>query len=996
MSVSGDIMTLSAVLAATMEPQNRVAAEQKLKDYSLSDPNFLTTLLFICQQPQSSIDISVRMSSAVYIKNYIKTNWDSSSAESPISDASKMVVCENIFPVMIAAHPFVRKVISEAISLICHVDFPHNWPQILNIFVDQLKNTPNDISILSTCLSTAHSVFSRYRKYYDITDSPSLHEEMNKINSVFTVPLLNAIRTLMTAMIEAHDESAAVIACEALTYGIEAFYDTTHLDIGYEHEANYKDFIEIFLNILRCKREDIIGSEYSAGPLVGLQSLVLETITRHVIIADDDIGPFCPTFMKEIWSILGSSNAGTEAYNDLVVMCLKFIQSVCQGTQFQMLNNDELLGTICEKVLIPNLMVNDEDLELMVDQPDAYVAREVEGTNMHTRRHSSCELIRALLKTFPQKVAPSFVNYVQQLVTPAATASDWRSKSTAMTLMTAVALEGSTSGTQRGAAKHHTLTSYIPLQPFFLETVAPLLTPPETIPTASEVHRNVLVSDSIRFVATFRFHLDAHFLIPILNALTVWLDAPHPITSSFAAHTLERFLSMEQPAPSNPLGGVNQVPMSVPVVSSADVEGITGPVLGCLCKRLSTEKKPNTHRMLCLMRLCLSFKSHVTPFVGDIITHIAQTLAHSSKNPSNPIFSHAMFEVLSACISISPDQYAAIEGVLWEHIVEILSKDVVEYIPYTLQLLGQLLDCRPKGHKENGVGIPEHFQLLLGPLLSQEMYQQRGNIPAVVRLLTAFFRRDPAWLHKQGYTVRILEIFQMLLFLRAHDHDALNLLTVLIMNYPKEDLEPYLGRVYELIFRRLQQGNTPKYSRCVILFISIALFTLGVETVVTRVNAVQPGLFWMYVTNLLLKNVQKVTGMVERKVCIAGLAALICESETLQAEESVWVQCVYTCLEMIHLGEEKTTRGTNNNHLPVHATLQDLKESVGDGGFSNAFCPLKSAEPPVVDPCTNITDPNAHFKAKVANLLKNGGVKGQHLDGLLRKRLSPELLLLVH
>jgi exportin-2 (importin alpha re-exporter) len=272
------------------------------------------------------------------------------------------------------------------------------------------------------------------------------------------------------------------------------------------------------------------------------------------------------------------------------------------------------------------------------------------------------------------------------------------------------------------------------------------------------------------------------------------------------------------------------------------------------------------------------------------------------------------------------------------------------------------------------------------------MYAQKGSIPAVVRLLTAVVRRDAGFLHSAHLTEKTLGVFKQLVQLKQFDHEALNILTTMVLRYPIPILEPYMGTVYQVLFQRLQTAKTAKYVRCLILFFSVLTVHHGAESVVNRINSIQQGLFYMFLRNVWLANMQKVKGVVERKTCIVALANLLSQSQQLQADRDAWAACVFSCLKMIHCAVEGDD---TSSFVPHTLSLEDLTRDSTDAaaGFSNIFCPLEGAIPKPEDPCAAVGDPSAHFRTQISAVV-HGANGAQFLDAL-RNTLSPDLLQLL-
>lgn len=95
---------------------------------------------------------------------------------------------------------------------------------------------------------------------------------------------------------------------------------------------------------------------------------------------------------------------------------------------------------------------------------------------------------------------------------------------------------------------------------------------------------------------------------------------------------------------------------------------------------------------------------------------------------------------------------------------------MTEFIPYIFQILAQLLELHPTN------SLPEEYQALLGPLLSAQLWEQRGNIPALVRLWKALLIRGPALVVQNGQVQGLLGIFQRLVGSKINDVYAFELL----------------------------------------------------------------------------------------------------------------------------------------------------------------------------------------------------------------------------
>lgn len=86
-----------------------------------------------------------------------------------------------------------------------------------------------------------------------------------------------------------------------------------------------------------------------------------------------------------------------------------------------------------------------------------------------------------------------------------------------------------------------------------------------------------------------------------------------------------------------------------------------------------------------------------------------------------------------------------------------------EYIPYIFQILAQMLDQHS--------GVPTDYRSLLPFLLTPSTWQQKGNVPGLVKLLKAFLVRDSAQMVATGQFASVLAVVQQRL-IPSRNNDA--------------------------------------------------------------------------------------------------------------------------------------------------------------------------------------------------------------------------------
>lgn len=101
-----------------------------------------------------------------------------------------------------------------------------------------------------------------------------------------------------------------------------------------------------------------------------------------------------------------------------------------------------------------------------------------------------------------------------------------------------------------------------------------------------------------------------------------------------------------------------------------------------------------------------------------------------------------------------------------------------EFMPYIFQLFAALLESNPSET------LPSYYQSLVSPILMPVMWESKGNIPALVRLLSSVISRGSHFIMESNQTEPILGIFQKLLSTKANEGYGFDLLESVIAFFP--------------------------------------------------------------------------------------------------------------------------------------------------------------------------------------------------------------------
>ena len=101
----------------------------------------------------------------------------------------------------------------------------------------------------------------------------------------------------------------------------------------------------------------------------------------------------------------------------------------------------------------------------------------------------------------------------------------------------------------------------------------------------------------------------------------------------------------------------------------------------------------------------------------------------------------------------------------------------------------------------------------------------------------------------------------------------------------KESIAPFMSKIFVLLFQRLSSSKTVKYVKSLLVFFSLFAIRYGASELITTTDAVQAKLFGMVIERLILPEVQKVSGSLDRKMCAVGITRLLCDApECLSGE----------------------------------------------------------------------------------------------------------------
>lgn len=543
---------------------------------------------------------------------------------------------------------------------------------------------------------------------------------------------------------------------ETLSLLIKIFVDMSFHDVPPIFEENLPSLCELLHKYLSYTNPLLDTDDDEVSILDTVKADICEALELYTIKYDEDFSKYCGPFITNVWGLL--SNIGPETrYDNIVSKALHFLTAVASTREHSNnFNNEETLSQIVEKVILPNATLRDSDIELFEDEPIEFIRRDLEGSDTDSRRRSATDFLRKLQEKFESLVTTVVSKYINHYL--AQGKADWKAKDTAIYLFISVAAKGSVTSAQ-GVKTVNPLVNVVE---FFQQHIAADLMADEGVEPIAKV-------DAIKYLHTFRSQLSKDQWRDAFPHLVKNIGSSNYVIYTYAAIAVERLLFLTDDN-------------GVQVFTRSDVESFANELLERLFVLIEKESSPaklqeNEFLMRCVMRILIVIKDGAAGFLDGVLQHLIAITNIMKQNPSNPRFYYYHFEALGALVRYcSASKADVLNAKLWEPIQLIFTEDVTEFMQYVLQVLAQLLESSPAD------SISANFGALLDPILNPPMWEVRGNVPALSRLLAALIPRASKDLLGDEKIKQILGIFQMLLASRKSELYAFDLLEAVILS----------------------------------------------------------------------------------------------------------------------------------------------------------------------------------------------------------------------
>ena len=825
---------------------------------------------------------------------------------------------------MISVPAGIQAQLGEAVSVIADSDFWERWETLVDDLISRLQ--PDDLTVNIGVLQVAHSIFARWRPLFRSDD---LYTEINHVLSKFAQPFLTLWQNL-DGYIDRHgnDKQALKQAFDELDLVLMLFYDLSCQDLSPVFEDNLDGISALLLKYLTYDNPLLrTDDESEAGPLENTKANIFEALTLYTGKYYEDFGRQVQRFVESSWNLL--TTTGPDPKNDVLVSkALLFLTSISRiNEQAQIFSDKSTQTQIIDKVILPNVALRDSDVEMFEDEPIEFIRRDLEGSDSETRRRAASDFLKQLSDRFEQSVANISMALVNRCLQEYAAnpSENWRVKDTAINLFYATAAQGVTTASH-GVTKTNPLVN---IGEFFTQHLAGILQDQNAQP--------LLKVDAIKYLYVFRSIITTEQWQQVLSLLVNHLGDSNYCVYTYAAITVERALAMHDDS-------------GKPIIDPSNIIPLAPSLLEHLFSLIEKEKAPqkvqeNEFLMRCIMRVMIVIRESISTVLESTLQHLIKITTIIYANPANPRFYYYHFESIGALVHFAGAANAEPLGnALFNPFLTILQGNVEEFMPYVFQLLAAIVEA------DYSKPLPEAFQPLVAPVLMPNLWEQRGNVPALVRLLSALVVRSPSEMVANNQLESVLGIFQKLVSTKVYESYGFDLLETVCSSFPPAAMGQYWVNIINIMLTRLQKQQSQQFQMRFVRFYHFVASRdgkgLGTDFFVEATDKVQQDVFRQLYLNIVLPKTQELARPLDRKVAAISFTKTLADSEAfVDRYPKGWP---LTCQALLKLLEDP----------PLPPSKDDIvvEQDVEDTTFGVGFTQLNTIRKLPTDPFPEVAD----------------------------------------
>ncbi|CAD5230408.1 unnamed protein product [Bursaphelenchus xylophilus] len=860
--MAGIVENLPAILQASISPSSQIIkqAEQQLEELSKT-PGFAEVLLQVINE--TSVGNDIKIAAAVAFKNFIRNNWnpEGTLAVAPLEESERERIRQIVISGMFQMEEVYRRQLSQALCIIGTYDFPHRWENLMEILA---QNLTGDFTHILASLTAIEQLVHRYRKH---GRSDDLIREIIHVLKSIAQPITDLFKR-MVEIIPAEGQEPSISVdeqnqwLEVLLLLSKIYYSLIWQDLPEFFEDHLEEWMTGYLRLLALKLPTYEARSDSTEPnnLDNLKRVICDIAKLFSQRFEEEFLPYIMKFIEIVWNLLVQTDHRVR-FDLLVNAALGYLSAVCERERYgQIFREPGVLEQICQAVVIKNLTLRQEDLEQFEDEPFDYLKRDIEGLDLETRRRGAVDFVRALTKYFENDVfnvlGQAITQYLNEFQSNPT--QNWIKKDVVYFLVSALASKSTTA--RQGATS---VSQLINIHDFYNSFVRP-----ELVEVDVNSYPPILIADALNFVVLFRNQLDPQVLIEAFGKPNAYarriLGSDKVILHHFLGYAFDKLATVKKN---------NELIFNSQTIPAHDY-------LEALISAIQKPDSQKSHYLMKAFMRCLSLMDQKQAESANVyVDFLVRLIEAVVKESQNPMFTHLVFESLCVVIKKSfPYIQEAISERVMPLIEQIISADLVDFVPYSLQIVALLLyqseTEKRLGRQDYGA---EKYESFFPHLVRGTFWQRVVNAPALTTIFEAFIKTAPDFVLRSGNVESVMGCYQSLISSRTLEENGFRLATALIPHYDTNPVLTTRGILLPML-NRYQTNKTQRFTRIFVLFLTRLAYIKGAERFAHVLNEIQPGMVQMVVDKVLLKELREnhlAQNYDDKRHIVLGLASLI-------------------------------------------------------------------------------------------------------------------------
>ncbi|CAD8162710.1 unnamed protein product [Paramecium octaurelia] len=344
-------------------------------------------------------EISLGLRAAIELKLWFKEyrNFDDYQAQY-VQNVVQTIKQHIISAYIVSEAPLIHQ-LKDAIVYVASRDFPTQWPTLM-ADLNQFLAHPDYV------YKTLKLIYKLTEKYVYQSRSDPLYEEIIITCDTIHHNLLLLAKSLIQ-QIEALQNLQ--LSYEILKTLLKVFYNLNFQDLHPHFEDNLQSWMEFMKVVLRL--QPVQGVEQF---LFKCKGEALKCVLLYAMKYRDDFGDLIQVFSSEIWNVCTQTSAGRDS--DKIVLCaLRYFKTLIAWQDMKAFF-EQNIKILIESLIIRNLSLSKDEIGMFSDEPQEFIEKFFEQSDLESRRAQAVELFKTVTKHFNQQVNLIIQEYLQAYI----------------------------------------------------------------------------------------------------------------------------------------------------------------------------------------------------------------------------------------------------------------------------------------------------------------------------------------------------------------------------------------------------------------------------------------------------------------------------------------------------------------------------------------------------------------------------------------------------